>query len=232
MDGQVKDRERRTRPALSGLLVLLVAGAGGCGISIESHRDEFQRADTDHDGLVSHSEFDAVHQRYDEKRRSAEFKKADADHNQQLSLPEYAHADFGTHRIYWALGVFSAVSFFGSLLAIPMVVVRLPVDHFIAAHEAADWVTSDLRRRLWLVLKNLLGIVLVAGGVIMLVLPGQGVLTILLGVALTDFPGKWRLMRALAHRPNVMKALNWMREKAHQPPLAPPPPFHEASTAL
>ncbi len=56
----------------------------------------------------------------------------------------------------------------------------------------------------------------------MLVLPGQGILTLLLGIALTDVPGKWKLMRILARRPNVMKALNWMRERAGQPPLLPP----------
>jgi hypothetical protein len=38
-----------------------------------------------------------------------------------------------------------------------------------------------------------------------------------------DFPGKWKVMRALARKEHVMKALNWMRERAEKPPLIAPP---------
>ena len=69
--------------------------------------------------------------------------------------------------------------------------------------------------------RNALGAVLLAAGIAMLVLPGQGLLTILLGLMLVDFPGKRRAERALVARPNVFEALNWLRAKAGRPPLLP-----------
>jgi hypothetical protein len=75
---------------------------------------------------------------------------------------------------------------------------------------------------LWLLgvlLKNLLGVALVLAGVAMLVLPGQGVLTILLGLMFMNFPGKRRLEQRIVQQPTVFQAMNWMRARAHQPPL-------------
>jgi hypothetical protein len=71
-------------------------------------------------------------------------------------------------------------------------------------------------------MKNVLALVLIILGVAMLVLPGQGILAILLGVMLGDFPGKLKLQRWLLARPKVMKSLNWLRRKFSKPPLDPP----------
>jgi hypothetical protein len=49
------------------------------------------------------------------------------------------------------------------------------------------------------------------------VLPGQGILTILAGIALIDFPGRHRLVRWIVARETVMSALNWVRRRAKQP---------------
>ena len=222
MDGQVTDRSS-IASNLRAYGLLLVLAASGCGDVREvRHHEAFQSADIDKDGLVSQTEFAVSHPEFSVEVRERDFLKADRDADRQLDFDEFEDTIRAKHRVLWALGIFSAISFVGSLIAIPVVVARLPVDHFVAPHEAADWVASDARRRGWLVLKNLLGVLLIIGGLMMLVLPGQGVLTVLLGVALTDFPGKWKLMRALARRPNVMKALNWMRERAKQPPLMAP----------
>jgi hypothetical protein len=56
-------------------------------------------------------------------------------------------------------------------------------------------------------------------GAFMLILPGQGVLTIVAGLALIDFPGKHRLIQWLVARPSVLKSMNWMRERAGRDPL-------------
>jgi hypothetical protein len=71
-------------------------------------------------------------------------------------------------------------------------------------------------------LKNVLALALVLLGVAMLVLPGQGVLAILLGVMLGDFPGKLRLQQWILARPKVMNSLNWVRSKFKKPPLEKP----------
>jgi hypothetical protein len=65
----------------------------------------------------------------------------------------------------------------------------------------------------------MLGAILVAAGLAMLMLPGQGILTILIGLGVMNFPGKYRLERWIISRPTVLKAVNWIRSKSHHPPL-------------
>ena len=59
--------------------------------------------------------------------------------------------------------------------------------------------------------KNLLGALFVGLGVAMLILPGQGILTILIGLSLLEFPYKRRLELYLISRPPVLRAVNWIR---------------------
>ena len=70
-----------------------------------------------------------------------------------------------------------------------------------------------------IIAKNLLGAVMVIAGVVMLFTPGQGVLSLLLGVSLLDVPGKRALERRIIEQPAVARLINSMRAKAHQPPL-------------
>jgi hypothetical protein len=72
-----------------------------------------------------------------------------------------------------------------------------------------------------LVVKNLLGAFLVLLGVVMSLpgVPGQGVLTILLGVMLLDFPGKRALELKLVSRPKVLRTINRIRQQFERPPL-------------
>jgi hypothetical protein len=53
----------------------------------------------------------------------------------------------------------------------------------------------------------------------MLFLPGQGLLTMITGLLLIDYPGKFRLERKIVNTPAVLKSLNWLRAKAKKPPL-------------
>jgi len=227
MDGPVTF-PLRTASRLAVSVTLLALACSGCGDRRKVVAEGlFKAADSDNSGSISLAEFHLTSPESSPEEREKQFAEADVDKNEQLAFEEFRSSLPGPEALLWTLGIFSAVSFVGSLVAIPIVVARLPVDHFVGPHEAADWVTSSIGRRIWLVLKNILGVLLITGGLIMLVLPGQGVLTLLLGVALMDLPGKWKVMRALARRPNVMKALNWMRERAKKPPLIPPPPKGE-----
>jgi hypothetical protein len=70
-----------------------------------------------------------------------------------------------------------------------------------------------------LVAKNVCGLILILAGVVMLVLPGQGMLTIVLGIMLLNFPGKYRLERRVARMRPVARSINWMRARAGHPPL-------------
>jgi len=69
--------------------------------------------------------------------------------------------------------------------------------------------------------KNVLGIVLVLLGIVMSLpgIPGQGVLTILLGIMLLDLPGKRRLEQKILKQPKVLEKINRLRHKFSKPPL-------------
>lgn len=115
----------------------------------------------------------------------------------------------------------SALMFVGTLLAVPALIVRIPADYFAhAKRPPSQWANHHPIARLALrVGRNLLGIVFLIAGAAMLVLPGQGILTLLLGVLLLDYPGKYRAERWLIGRPRVLKAVNWLRARSHHTPL-------------
>lgn len=122
------------------------------------------------------------------------------------------------------LGVLSLATFVGSLIMLPVLVTRMRCDYFVRAERGASPV-----RRVHPVIgaalqigRNALGFLLVLAGLAMLVLPGQGILTLLIGLSLTDFPGKYRLERWLVMRPGVLKAINWIRVRAGGDPLIQP----------
>jgi len=127
-------------------------------------------------------------------------------------------------KLLWWLGSGSAALFILTLAAVPCLVARIPADYFAReSRPTLPW--SRLHPVLrWLLRlgKNVLGALLVALGVVMLILPGQGILTILLGVMLLDFPGKYGLERWLASRPVVFRALSWMRRRAGVAPIVLP----------
>ncbi len=123
--------------------------------------------------------------------------------------------------LLWTLGVISVVTFCVSLLVIPLLVVRIPVDYFAEEkRHPTPWSgRHPLTRWILLVIKNLVGLVFVILGVAMLVLPGQGLLTILLGIIFLNFPGKYRLERCLIRIRPVHRAVDWLRRRAGEKPL-------------
>ena len=128
---------------------------------------------------------------------------------------------YGHKAVLWWLGALSVVTFVGTVVALPLVVARLPPDYFTHAQRPSRrrHAQSSGSHLLWRLGKNLLGMLMILVGVALLLLPGQGILTILIGLMLLDFPGKRRLERRLVQQPSVWWAINWMRAKAHQPAL-------------
>ena len=118
------------------------------------------------------------------------------------------------------LFLLSIVGFVGSVIAIPWILIRLPQDYFCESHPRT-WLKDrhPVLRLIALALKNFVGWILLLGGIAMLVLPGQGLLTILIGVSLMDFPGKRAIERKLVSRPLVLQAINRVRERFDRPPL-------------
>jgi hypothetical protein len=122
-----------------------------------------------------------------------------------------------------ALGL-SAVISIASLALAPLAIARLPADYF--QQDRPPRRRPEGRRPLihftLTALKNVFGLFLIAAGGAMIVLPGQGLLTMVVGVGLLDFPGKHHIVNAFVRRPLVLRSLNWVRAKAHKPPFAAP----------
>jgi hypothetical protein len=98
---------------------------------------------------------------------------------------------------------------------------RVPADYFLQQHKPFEKLRHKRPVLWWMLMigKNLLGSMLLLAGFVMFFTPGQGVLTLLLGMALMDFPGKQRLERWILQRPPVLKVVNAMRSRADKPPL-------------
>ena len=123
----------------------------------------------------------------------------------------------------WWLVVISAFTFVVSLLAVPWLLVRIPPRYFMSTKHAHPWGDKHPAVHvLLLIAKNLLGLILLALGAVMLVLPGQGILTILAGLVLLDFPGKHKVLLWTVSRPAVLKSINWLRNRAKREPLVVP----------
>jgi hypothetical protein len=116
----------------------------------------------------------------------------------------------------------SVVTFVGSIAVVTLVLVKLPENYFHSSH-GREFLTErhPALRLAGIIVKNLVGLVLVAFGVVMSLpgVPGQGVLTILLGIMLLDFPGKRDLEIKLVSRPRVFSAINRLRARFAKPPL-------------
>lgn len=118
------------------------------------------------------------------------------------------------------IGFISFLSFVASLLIFPWIIGRLKEDYFLQLHthkkrkDEHPFMFLSLR-----LLRYLLGAILLMAGVLMLFLPGQGLLTIILGLSLLDFPGKQKLIDWFLQKEFLQTALNWIREKEHKKPF-------------
>ena len=114
------------------------------------------------------------------------------------------------------------VTFSISLAIVSVIMVKIPADYFKEDRPQKLFADkSPAVRYLLIIGKNLLGVVLVVLGILMSVpgVPGQGILTILLGVMLLDFPGRRRLEHKLVSRPQVLNTINKLRHKFDKPEL-------------
>lgn len=115
----------------------------------------------------------------------------------------------------------SAVLLVISVAIIPWIVIKIPENYFHNHYRVRISKSNGhpLLSQLLTGFKNLLGLILIILGILMLILPGQGILTILMGLFMMNFPGKYRLERKIVSLPHILKSLNWIRSKANQAPL-------------
>jgi uncharacterized membrane protein SpoIIM required for sporulation len=104
----------------------------------------------------------------------------------ELALPEVVVDMWSRYqREVWVLGIASAAMLVISAMLIPYLIVRLPADFYAESnHRRRLFQDRPLLRVVFLAVKNTLGGLLLVAGILMLVLPGQGILTILAALAL------------------------------------------------
>jgi hypothetical protein len=123
--------------------------------------------------------------------------------------------------ILGGVGLFAA-TFALSILVIGVLLVKLPPTYFLDKHDRGLWIDQHpVLRWTGIIAKNLLGLAIILLGLALSVpgIPGQGLLTILIGLVLLDFPGKRRLERRILGLPRVYKRVNQLRARFGKAPL-------------
>ena len=122
-------------------------------------------------------------------------------------------------RILFGTGLFM-LSVVLSAVVVGIVMVIIPENYF-SSHYEHDFLPNSSWLTRWgaVVAKNVAGLVLVIAGIIMLIGPGQGILTILIGIILMDIPGKRPIEARLIQRPVILGIVNNFRARYNKPPL-------------
>jgi hypothetical protein len=128
--------------------------------------------------------------------------------------------------ITWQSILIGVLIFLGSFLLnlsiVSLILVKLPADHFSKKRKTTFWSGKrPLLNVAKVIGKNILGLLLVGLGIVLSLpgVPGQGLLTILLGVMLLDFPGRDRLEQKLLSKPTIVNTINRLRGRFGKPPL-------------
>ena len=113
-------------------------------------------------------------------------------------------------------------SFLINLGIVSFILVKLPADHFSKNRKTKFWAGPRPAIHAAKVIgKNIAGVLLVALGIVLSLpgVPGQGLLTVLLGIMLLDFPGRHRLEQKLLSKPSILNSINGLRKRFDKPPL-------------
>ena len=113
-------------------------------------------------------------------------------------------------------------SFLVNLGIVSLILVKLPADHFSKSRKTKFWAGPRPAIHAAKVIgKNIAGVLLVALGIVLSLpgVPGQGLLTVLLGIMLLDFPGRHRLEQKLLSKPSIVNTINRLRGRFDKPPL-------------
>ena len=121
------------------------------------------------------------------------------------------------------LGSLSIFILIISVFMMVLIISFLPEDYFKS--ENRNLISSvqnsryPLLKLLVLITKNFFGVLLLLSGILMLVLPGQGILTIITGLVFMDYPGKYKFERKLLRQKGVINSINWIRSRLSKPSL-------------
>ena len=122
----------------------------------------------------------------------------------------------------WSALAISLVLSVGGFYLMRWLLVAMPADYFVRPGPLPWQLRHPVVRWSLLIGKNLLGVVLLVVGVVLLAIPGPGVLTILAALVLLDIPGKRAVEQRFLALPAVLHTINGIRQRANRPPLEMP----------
>jgi hypothetical protein len=126
-----------------------------------------------------------------------------------------------THLLWASIGLF-VFSLVGSVLFAVYILVQIPADYFVEdSGQREGKPRHPLIRFPLLLLKNLFGVFLILLGIVLSLpgVPGQGILTILIGVMFLDVPVFRRLEKWIISRRRVLHSVNRIRARYGRDPL-------------
>ena len=111
-----------------------------------------------------------------------------------------------------------------SIIGLGWFISQIPEDYFIHEKRQSDnWKKYSPETRIVIIVaKNIFGVTMLISGLLLLILPGQGVLTMIIGLLLIDYPGKFKLEQKIIAIPSIFKTLNWFRAKSNKSNLQHP----------
>ena len=118
---------------------------------------------------------------------------------------------------YW-MAIVSAILFVVGVIATPLLLGLIDEDYFIQ-QKNYKFQINGFWHGVRIIARTLIGLILLIAGFIMLFTPGQGLLSIVIGLSMMEFPGKHRLEWKLIQHEPTYKALNWLRNKAGKAPF-------------
>ena len=124
------------------------------------------------------------------------------------------------NQIFLYISGLSSIFFLLSLMGLSWLISIIPHNYFVDKKRVS--LIKMKNPLMWLpiiIIKNSIGLVLILCGILMLILPGQGVLTIITGLIFLDYPGKFRFERSLVRNKLILNSMNWIRRKLNKPDL-------------
>jgi len=142
------------------------------------------------------------------------------------NIENYLIETFGTNFIFLTLIITTTIAM-AYFIFISYIITQLNKRYFIRRQISAvdvsvpphlKWINSNVTKLVNMA-KIIVGVSFLLIGLVMLVLPGQGLITILIGISLLPFPGKNKMEKNILSRKSVRSSLNWIRIKANKEPF-------------
>ena len=145
---------------------------------------------------------------------------------ESYNITTYLMETFDTKLIFLSILITTVVSI-AYFIVISFFITQMDKEYFLRKNtggkQARKNIDGDSRsRNLNYVVKSakfIVGLFLILCGLAMLILPGQGLITISIGLSLIPFPGKHQLEQNLLARKSIRVSLNWIRSKAKKEPF-------------